>query len=75
MVSGAIEKDDLTPMLDLLNKYGGWPMITKSWNADCCDLGSTLGDLTRIGSRGLVKFSIGIDPSDSTVKVPTVSWL
>lgn len=74
-VSGVIEMDDLRPIKDLLKNYGGWPMTLTSWNATSFDLGSTLGDLIRIGSRGLLRFSVDIDRSNPSVKVSYVSLL
>ena len=73
-----IEELDATPLINILNKYGGWPVLGDkdggSWNADDFDFESTIAQAVREGGNSFL-ISVGVDTDlrNSTVYVLAVS--
>ena len=76
-----IEKIDeigYEPLYSLLNSFGGWPVISPSWNETDFDLMAMLINLTSVSSGSVMSIYVDIDDKDSTnhvLKVNSISIL
>ena len=69
-----IEKLGTRPVIDMVNDYGGWPMINPSWNSNGYDIMDIVGRLSQLGLGVFVNSQIRPSFDDSTVNVMTVSF-
>lgn len=70
-----IESRGVEPLLGLLRKLGGWPMIESNWDATMFDLLDVLTDLKKINHGYLVDTWVSADDRESTINIVKVHLL
>jgi len=68
-----IEQRGLTPMFDLLESLGGWPVLDGAWNESKFDWTALLAKLRLTNNRILINQFVGPDIKESTVNVIQVN--
>lgn len=62
------------PLLDLIDRFGGWPIIKADWNETDFDIVSVLGQLRLYNNDILISQWVGPDIKNSEEYVVQVSY-
>ena len=73
MDTDTIETLGTRPIMDMVNDYGGWPMVNPSWNSNGYDVMDIVGKLSNLGLGVFISSQVGPSFEDSTVHVMMVS--
>ena len=68
-----IEQLATAPIIEMVNMYGGWPMINPNWNSDRYNIMDVVGRLSHLGVGVFINSQVVPSFEDSTVNVMIVS--
>ncbi len=71
--TNTIEQLGIAPILDVVNDYGGWPMIDSTWTPNNYEIMDVVGRLSHLGVGVFIGSSVSPSFEDSTQNVLTVS--
>lgn len=72
MISAAIEKQGLDPLLNILQQLGGWPVLEgDNWNETGFDWKESVYKFRNMGYSVdyFIDFSVGVDLKNSTKRI------
>ncbi len=73
MDTEAIEKRGTGPILEVIETFGGWPMINLQWTTQDYDILSVVGELSKLGVGVFISSQVVPSFEDSTKHVMMVS--
>lgn len=73
--TAVIEQRQHEPLINLLRKLGGWPVLDASWNATAFDLEVLLAKLRLYSNRVLINVWVGADDKNSEVNIIMVGQM
>ena len=70
-----IEELATLPILEMVNEYGGWPMIDPTWNPNTYEIMDVVGKLSHLGVGVFINSQVSPSFEDSTANVMVVSCI
>ncbi|XP_067659555.1 neprilysin-like [Haliotis asinina] len=64
----AIEERKMKPLVDALPQFGGWPVLSSSWNESAFNLEDTLVKLSSYNFVPIIYMSVSTDAANTTVR-------
>lgn len=76
MDTDTIESLGTTPVLDALNRLGGWPVVSSTWNTNTWswDASAALARQNGYSVSNFLSFSVSTDNKNSTKRIIRVSF-